>query len=56
MTKTQLDLLAACYNKQIEATYDKVRGYAYNFKKYNSMRMSEIDEVIDKLESLYKNK
>lgn len=52
MTKTQRDLLAACWNKKINPTYDAVRGYAYNFKKYDNMRMSEIDEVIDKLEAL----
>lgn len=52
MNKTQRDLLAACWNKKIEATYENVRGYAYNFKKYDNMRMSEIDEVVEKLKTL----
>lgn len=52
MTKTQRDLLAACWNKKLMPTYDAVRGYAYNFKKYDNLRMSEIDEVVMKLQTL----
>lgn len=52
MSKTQRDLLAACWNKGIKATYEKVQGYATNFKKYNNLRMSEIDEVVEKLREL----
>lgn len=52
MTRTQRDLLAACWNKGIEATYEKVQRYAENFKKYDNMRMSEIDEVVCKLEQI----
>lgn len=52
MDKTQRDLLAAGYNKNIQADYENVRGYAANFKKYDNMRMSEIDEVVRKLKTL----
>lgn len=52
MTKTQRDLLAACWNKHIQPTYEKVEGYAYNFKKYDNLRMREIDEVVARLKAL----
>ena len=52
MNKIQRDLLAVCWNKKIEATYKKVERYAYNFKKYDNMRISEIDEVVVKLKAL----
>lgn len=53
MNKTQRDLLAACYNKKIKANYENVRGYAYEFRKYDKMTMREIDEVVAKLKNLY---
>ncbi len=56
MTKTQRDLLASCWNKKIKATYEKVQGYATNFKKYDNLRMSEIDEVVAKLKELQAQK
>lgn len=52
MTKTQRDLLSACWNKKIAATYEAVRGYAYNFKKYDNLTMRDIDEVVAKLKTL----
>lgn len=52
MTKTQRDLLRACWSKGIKAEYEKVEQYAHNFKKYDNMRMSEIDEVVAKLRDL----
>ncbi len=52
MNKTQRDLLAACYNKGIKAEYENVEKYSHNFKKYDNMRMSEIDEVVNKLREL----
>jgi len=56
MNKIQRDLLSACYNKKIKAKYENVRGYAYEFKKYDKMTMREIDEVVEKLKKLYAEK
>lgn len=52
MNKIQRDLLAACYNKKIKATYDSVREYAYNFIKYDRLSIREIAEVVEKLKTL----
>lgn len=54
MTKTQRDLLAAVYNKHMKAEYEPIQKYAALFKKYDSMRMSEIDQVVSKLLELYR--
>lgn len=53
MNKIQRDLLAACYNKKMKADYDSIHEYSAKFKKYDNLRMNEIDEVVDKLNSLY---
>lgn len=52
MTKIQRDLLRACWAKKIKPTYEHVEGYAKNFRKYDNLRMSEIDEVVAKLKIL----
>lgn len=54
MNKTQRDLLAACYNKKIKAVFVNVDNYARNYKKYDTLRLSEIDEVVAKLKELRK--
>ncbi len=52
MNKNQRDLLAACYNKKMSADWNTVDNYARLFKKYDNMRLSEIDEVVEKLKTL----
>lgn len=52
MNKEQRDLLSAVYNKNINPDYMSVRGYAYNFNKYNKLTMRDIDEVVAKLKEL----
>lgn len=54
MTKTQRDLLAACYNKHIKAEYSPVRSYAVNFRKYDILTMRDINEVVEKLKEINK--
>lgn len=55
MDKTQRDLLAACWNKKMKAEYSIVQEYAARFKKYDNLRISQIDEVVEKLKELIKN-
>lgn len=52
MNKTQRNLLSACWNKKIDANYEEVSRYAYEFKKYNNMTIREINEVVEKLKTL----
>lgn len=54
MNKIQRDLMSACYRRKVLFTYADVQSYACNFKKYDNMRMSEIDEVVDKLSEIEK--
>lgn len=56
MTRTQRDLLRACWSKHIQPVYEKVERYAYHFKKYDNMRMSEIDEVVAELAKIGKKR
>lgn len=38
----------------MSADYQVIQGYASNYKKYDNMLISEIDEVVEKLRELYK--
>lgn len=49
MTKLQRDLLAGCYNRKIEPTYEAVEDYAARFKKYERCTSRDIKEVVYKL-------
>jgi len=54
MNKTQRDLFRVCLLRKIKPTYEAVESYAHNFKKYDNMRISEIDEVVAKLKLINK--
>lgn len=51
--KIQKDLLRACWNKRVAPDYDSVREYAYNFKKYNTLSIRDIQEVTESLKEVY---
>ena len=53
MNKKQQDLLRACQDfKRENMTYARVRLYAAQWKKYDSMTLRDIDEVVEKLKTL----
>lgn len=51
--KIQNDLIKACWNKRVAPDYDNVREYAYNFKKYDTLSIRDIQEVVTRLKEFY---
>ena len=46
LSKAQKDLLQVCKNKNLK-TWDDIRSYAYNYKKYDNLTLRDIDMVYD---------
>jgi hypothetical protein len=48
MQRHQIRLYNICKEKGFK-TFDEVRGYAYNYKKYDNLTLRMIDEVVSAL-------